>query len=136
VGKGHEVIETEDVYDGESQYSSDTYGELLDEMHKQVPESADLMQILRSIETQRFKAKDWISWYTKKFPMSVEQDAIDKLGILFDYSIVGIPKAGGRSGGTVFQFKYEDRLLTPNFGAEMVVHFGLKKVLSLKDRGA
>lgn len=132
----HQVVETVDVYDGEIRYSQEMFDELVDEMHKQVPNARDVMEVLREVEAQRFKEKDWIEAYARRFPNSSESDAKSALGVLFEFSVVGVPKAGGRAGGTKFQFRYEDRLLRPNFTSQMVVHSGLKKVLSLRDRGA
>lgn len=132
----HQVVETTDVYNGEIRYSQEMFDELIDEMHKQVPNARDVMEVLREVEAQRFKERDWIEAYARRFPHSSETDAKSALGVLFEFSVVGVPKAGGRAGGTKFQFRYEDRLLRPNFTSQMVVHSGLKKVLSLKDRGA
>lgn len=132
----HAIIETVDVYDGESRYSQEMFDELIDEMHKQVPNARDVMEVLREVEAQRFKEQDWINAYKRRFPDSNEAEAKNSLITLFEFSVVGVPKSGGRTGGTKFQFRYEDRLLRPNFTSQMVVHSGLKKVLSLKDRGA
>lgn len=132
----HQVVETEDVYDGEIRYSQEMLDELIDEMHKQVPGARDVLEVLREVEAQRFNEKDWIDAYIRRFPNTSETEAKSALGILFEFSVVGVPKAGGRAGGTKFQFRYEDRLLRSNFTSQMVVHSGLKKVLSLKDRGA
>lgn len=136
ISANHQVVETGDVYDGETRYSQEMFDELIDEMHKQVPNARDMMEVLREVEAQRFKEKDWIEAYARRFPKSSESEAKSALGVLFEFSVVGVPKAGGRGGGTKFQFRYEDRLLRPNFTSQMVVHSGLKKVLSLKDRGA
>lgn len=133
---GHEIVEKEDVYDGEIRYSQEMFDELIDEMHKQVPNARAVMEVLREVEAQRFKERDWLDAFARRFPSSGESEAKTALGMLFEFSVVGVPKAGGRSGGTKFQFRYEDRLLRPNFTSQMVVHSGLKKVLSLKDRGA
>ncbi len=132
----HQKVETIDVYDGESRYSQEMLDELIDEMHKQVTDAREILEVLREVESQRFKERDWLDAYARRFPASTEGHAKAALGTLFEFSVVGVPKAGGRAGGTKFQFRYEDRLLRPNFTAQMVVHSGLKKVLSMKDRGA
>lgn len=132
----HQIVETVDVYDGEIRYSQEMFDELIDEMHKQVTDAREIMEVLREVESQRFMERDWLDAYSRRFPSSTEAHAKAALGTLFDFSVVGVPKAGGRSGGTKFKFRYEDRLLRPNFTAQMVVHSGLKKVLSMKDRGA
>ena len=112
------------------------YNELDDEMHKQLPRARESLQVLRDMEQQRFSFADWLKALRIRHPSGREADAIARLKELFDYSVVGVQKIGGRTGGTKFQFVYEDRLLQPNFNAQMVVHFSLKKALTLKDRGA
>lgn len=134
--KGHSIIETNDVYDGEVRYSQEMFDELVDEMHKQIPDAKEIMEVLREVEAQRFVESDWIDAYKRRNPEADDNQAKAALNTLFEFSIVGVPKPGGRSGGTKFQFRFEDRLLRPNFSSKMVAHSGLKKVLSLKDRGA
>ena len=135
-GKRHHIIETDDVYVGENRYSQEMFAELIDEMHKQVSDAREIMEVLREVESQRFFESDWVAAYIRRNPGSDDQKAKQALNTLFEFSVVGVPRSGGRSGGTKFQFRYEDRLLRPNFTSQMVVHSGLKKVLSLKDRGA
>lgn len=129
----HNIVETSDVYAGEVDYSSHVYEELNDEMHKQVAGSRELFQTLRDIGTTRFALTDWISACTKRFKGSSEEDARVNLQTLFDFSIVGVPRRGGSGGGTQYQYKYHDRLLEPNFDADMTVHPSLKKHLRLRD---
>lgn len=132
----HKIIETDDVYEGEERYSQETFDELIDEMHKQISDAREILEVLREVEAQRFKELQWIGAYQRRFPGTSTTEAKNALKVLFDFSVVGVPRSGGRSGGTKFQFRYEDRLLRPNFTSQMVVHSGLKKVLSLRDRGA
>ncbi|HCU1962240.1 P-loop ATPase, Sll1717 family [Pseudomonas aeruginosa] len=129
----HEKIETDDIYEAERRYSRHIYDELDDEMHKQIPDCKDLLQVLRDIALTRFTKSKWIDSYSKRFVDDTEEEAKEKLKILFDYSIVGVPKKGGKSRGTKFQFIYHDRLLEPNFDGDMIVHFSLHKELSLKE---
>lgn len=136
VREGHGLIETNDVYEAEERYSQHVYNELDDEMHKQLPRARESLQILRDMEQQRFVLSDWIKALRARQPDASETEAIARLQELFDYSVVGVQRTGGRGGGTTFQFVYEDRLLQPNFNAQMVVHFSLKKALTMRDRGA
>lgn len=136
VKAGHSVVETDDVYSAEDAYSQHVYNELDDEMHKQLPSARESLQVLRDMEQQRFTLKDWVTALRTRLPSATEQEAIARLRELFDYSVVGVQRIGGKQRGTTFQFVYEDRLLQPNFGAQMVVHFSLKKALTMKDRGA
>lgn len=136
VRTGHDVIETDDVYEAEESYSQHIYNELDDEMHKQLPRARESLQVLRDMQQQRFSLSDWVQALRARHPDASEAEAIARLKELFDYSVVGVQRTGGRRGGTTFQFVYEDRLLQPNFSAQMVVHFSLKKALTLRDRGA
>ncbi|MGN5594582.1 P-loop ATPase, Sll1717 family [Stutzerimonas nitrititolerans] len=129
----HEKIETDDIYEAEKRYSRHIYDELDDEMHKQIPDCKDLLQVLRDVALTRLTKSKWIEAYSRRFPEDTEELAKEKLKILFDYSIVGVPKKGGKSRGTKFQFIYNDRLLEPNFDGDMTVHFSLHKELSLKE---
>jgi hypothetical protein len=133
---GHPIVETDDVYFAEDAYSRHIYSELDDEMHKQLPRASDSLQVLRDMRQQKFRLSDWNKSLTSRLPDATPAESIDRLKELFEYSVVGVPRKGGRSGGTTFQFIYQDRLLQPQFNDEMIVHFSLKKVLSLRDRGA
>ena len=133
VERGHGVVETQDVYDAEAQYSQHIYDELDDEMHKQVPAIRDYFQALRNMGKNRFTLAEWIEVLRRREDQITEDEARTRLKVLFDYSVVGVPRRGGSEGGTKFQFKYNTRLLEPDFDAEMTVHPALKKELQLKE---
>lgn len=130
---GHPIVHTEDVYVAEERYSRHIYDELDDEMHKQLPNSRQYLQLLRDIGKMRFSLKDWEKAVVERDKNIVIEETRQRLKILFDYSIVGVQRRGGTRGGTVFQFNYHDRLLEPNFEQEVTVHPSLKKHLKLKE---
>lgn len=131
VKKGHSIVETEDVYDAELAYSRHIYDELRDEMHKQIPHYAELFKALNIIGYARFNLKTWEQAVTQANPHAT--DAKARLQTLFEYAVVGVPRVGGRGGGSSFEFVYENRLLDPNFAGDIVVHHALRKQLNLKD---
>lgn len=134
----HELVETTDIYEGEKAYSRHIYDELVDEMHKQVGEEElnNLFQFVRTLGYLRFKFDDWFNVLKKLSSKHTKEDAEKKLKILFDFGIIGVPKVGGKSGGTSFEFAYQDRYLTPKFDGDLVVHPALRKQLDLKDAKA
>jgi hypothetical protein len=127
----NDVVHTQEVYEAEAQYSRHIYDELDDEMHKQIPGSRRLLQALRSVGKMRF---DLAAWHDSMKGIEIGatiEDARQRLKVLFDYSIVGVPRRGGVQRGTRFQFNYNDRLVEPDFDSEVTVHPALKKHLQL-----
>ncbi len=129
----HSVVETSDVYEAERAYSRHVYDELVDEMHKQIPDHAQLFRIIRLLGYMRFRMDDWIRSFRQINPTAAQHEVERQLKVLFDFGIVGVPKVGGKGGGSSFEFVYQDRNLDPRFDGELVVHAGLRKHLDLKD---
>ncbi|MBW8850311.1 MAG: hypothetical protein JF600_05995 [Xanthomonadales bacterium] len=131
VSNGHSIVEPSDVYEAEKAYSRHIYEELRDEMHKQVPEYEDLFRALNRIGYSRFTFADW--------EKSIKDVGLDSgkckqyLLTLFEYAVVGVPRVGGKGGGSKYEFIYENRFLEPNFVDDLVVHHALRKHLNLKD---
>ena len=126
-----DLAQTDDVYEAEGLYSRHIYDELDDEMHKQIPEARDYLQTLRDLGRTRFTFVEWVEIARKLDDKITEVEARRRLTVLFEYSVVGVPRRGGAEGGTTFQFNYHDRLLRPNFDKDMIVHLSLKKHLQL-----
>lgn len=136
VKEGHTRIETGDIYEGEIGYSRHVFDELIDEIHKQVPDYASLFKSLRLLGYTRFKFTSWYEAEKKLQPTLSEVDAGQRLKTLFDFGVIGVPRVGGRKGGSTFEFAYQDRYLDPRFDTDLVVHPSLRKHLSLKDATA
>lgn len=130
---GHALVEKDDIYEAERQYSKHMYDELDDEAHKQTPQFRDIMQILRDVNLHRFTFADWETACRARNPDVADGDVREQLKILFDYSVVGVQRRGGAAAGTQFVFLYNDRLLEPNFSAEMLVHPSLRKHMNIKE---
>jgi hypothetical protein len=129
----HNIADKNDVYAAETEYSSHIYNELDDEMHKQLPQSRGYLQALRTLGKTRFTLAEWLSTLRQREAGLKEAEARTRLKLLFDYSVVGVPRRGGIARGTTFQFNYHDRLVEPDFAGEMIVHPALKKQLQLKE---
>jgi hypothetical protein len=130
------IVETDHVYDAEEAYSRHVYDELVDEMHKQLPEAKEYFQAIREIGRLRFTAQEWDEVMRRRKLSNSMQESLDSLKVLFDYAIVGVLRKGGKSGGAAYQYIYSDRLLEPNFEVEVQVHPALKKELRLVEARA
>lgn len=136
VDAGHEVVETADVYEAEKSYSRHIYDELVDEMHKQISDYSVLFRAVRILGYMRFRMDAWAAAVKQINPGATQVEVERQLKVLFDFGVVGVPKVGGRLGGSTFEFAYQDRYLDPRFDGDLVVHPGLRKYLDLKDARA
>jgi hypothetical protein len=104
------------------------------ELNKAFPNKAGkLMQVIRDIGTTRFNFEIWNQAIKSRIPNLSSEQSKDKLKILFDYSVIGIPRSGGKGGGTKTLYIYNDRLLEPDFRSDMAVHLSLKKSLKITE---
>lgn len=133
IEKEHDLVETADVYEAEDRYSKHIYDELDDEMHKQLPYARDILQTIRDMGITRFSLANWLDACQRRSSSMTEDEARQRLRVLFNYSVVGVQKVGGIRRGSKSLFAYNDRLLEPYFDGEMTVHLSLKKHLNLKE---
>lgn len=136
IREGHIRIETDDIYEGEIAYSRHIFDELRDEMHKQVAEFDSLFRSLRVLGYTRFPFSAWLETEQRLDANVNDTRAEQRLKILFDFGVIGVPKVGGRGGGSTFEFAYQDRFLDPRFDSDLVVHPSLRRHLSLRDATA
>lgn len=136
VKEGHKRIETSDIYDGEVGYSRHVFEELTDEIHKQVPDFTSLFRSLRLLGYTRFKFTSWFDTEKQIQPGITMEVAGNRLKTLFDFGVIGVPRVGGRKGGSTFEFAYQDRYVDPRFDSDLVVHPSLRKHLALRDATA
>lgn len=136
VKEKHHRIETVDIYEGEIGYSRHIFDELRDEIHKQVPDYNSLFKVLRLLGYTRFRLPSWHEAEKRLNPNITQDAAAQRLKTLFDFGIIGVPRVGGKGGGSKFEFSYQDRYLDPNFDSDLVVHPSLRKHLSLRDATA
>jgi hypothetical protein len=102
-------------------------------MHKQVADHAHLFSALRLVGYTRFRLPAWNEPVRRLRPEASDHETVTMLKTLFNYAVVGVPRVGGRGGGSAFEFVYDDRFLEPAFDGEMVVHPALRKQLNLKE---
>lgn len=129
----HHKILSEDIYEGENEYSEFIYREFIDEAHKQCSEIEQFFEILRGLRYERFTFENFEEEH-KKSGIAKSLNSSVVLKNLFDYSIIGIERIGGKVGGSRFEFKYTDPLIRPEFNRTMVIHPSLKKHLKLIER--
>lgn len=125
----HSLVTTEDIYEAEDRYSRHIFDELIDEMHKQLPNASALIVKLKSIGAMKF---DFAQWKQSTNAKS-DESALADLTTLFSYGVLGTQSIGGHGGGSRHRFIFDDRHLAPNFSAEIVVHASLKKQLQLRE---
>lgn len=123
-----------EVYKAEEAYSAHIYGELVDEMHKQLPKTDSYFAALNKVAHVKFNQAAW-----NAAVKSVDASCTDPqvwLSHLYDYGVVGVPVVGGKAGGSKVEFVYDNRFTQKNIAGEVVVHPALIKVLKLKEGSA
>lgn len=133
IERGHNIVETSDIYEAEDKYSQHLLNELSDELHKQLPRFDDLIDTLRDVGRMTFVSEDWIEAARRRTPGITDTEAREQLVVLYDASVIGVARVGGSKGGSRHMFSYMASLPRPDFSVRMQVHPGLKKGLQLKE---
>lgn len=123
-----------DIHNARIEYSEYLGAELDDEVHKHLPEYKKYLDLLRSIGGWQFDS-GLFEVVAKKRPDLIHgQPPVSVLEELYDYSIVGFYRAGGRGyGGSEYVFRYkEPRTKFDSTALRFRVHPGLIEVLGLK----
>jgi hypothetical protein len=126
-------IDNTDVHNARVEFSEYFLRELDDEVHKHVPEYERYLDILRVIGTWQFDRTEFESVYAAQHQNAATQ-AVAVLETLYNFSIIGFYRAGGRGfGGSEYIFKYrEDRVRFDPTSDRFRTHPGLIEVLGLK----
>jgi hypothetical protein len=115
-------------------YSQYLRQELVDEIHKHVPDYQEYLQVLINIRDLRFLRSDFDREWTAR-PSLAEISPVDGLRELFEFSVVGYRRSGGGGGGSRYVFRYLDpSALFDEAATEFQVHAGFKEVLDLTTR--
>lgn len=125
----------EDVNLARREYSDYLRNELIDEVHKYIPDYPIYLEILRQIGYQLFTLDDFrIAYEAWRARLNAATDPEEILERLFEFSIVGFYRAGGSGyGGSEYVYKYIDQRAEFNRSAEKFrVHWGLVDSLGLK----
>ncbi len=123
-----------EVYKAEEAYSKHIHGELVDEMHKQLPDTDQYFAALNQVGHVKFNQAAWAAAV-----LSVDPSCADPkvwLNHLYDYGVVGVPIVGGKAGGSKVEFVYDNDFSQKNITGEVVVHPALIKYLKLKEGSA
>jgi hypothetical protein len=131
---GHSRVETSNIYDAESRYSQHLLDELTDELHKQLPEIESYIECLREVGRTTFELNEWMEAAKVRGLSATEAEAKVQLNTLFEASVLGVPKIGGKERGSRYVYAYSERNVKPDFSRAMRVHPGLKKSLDLKEK--
>lgn len=127
----HSVIEKQDIYDAEVQYSKHILNELRDEIGSHVASMTAVINSLKALGRRTFTVSAWVDVATKN-GISAE-GAMVVLDHLFEASAVGVLRAGGSKGGSSTVYRYQDRFLKATETGSLQVHLALTKELALTD---
>jgi hypothetical protein len=133
-GEGEaDKIDNFDVHTARVEFSEYFLRELDDEVHKHIPEYERHLDILRIIGTWQFDRNEFERVYSMQHPEGTT-NAVTILETLYNFSIIGFYKAGGRGfGGSEYIFRYrEDRVRFDPTSERFRIHPGLIEVLGLK----
>ncbi|MGK5520754.1 P-loop ATPase, Sll1717 family [Micromonospora sp. URMC 107] len=112
-------------------YSDYLLSELDDEIAKHVPGYKDYLEVLKSVGTERFSMNDFVVKWRARYSDDV-RDPMNALERLFEFSVVGYLKPGGRGGGSEYVWRYQDPRARFDSTAETFrVHPGFKEALDL-----
>ena len=131
--KGHALMQKDDIYEAEGQYSRHIMEELRDEIGKHVSDFDVVMNALRALKVRTFKRDSWTST-AERFDMR-EEDSSRILKLLFESGAIGLVQSGGSRGGSTTVYHYEGRVVQIDEpGAQLQVHPALTKELGLTEK--
>jgi len=126
-------IDNTDVHNARSEFSEYFLRELDDEVHKHVPNYERFLDVLRVLGKWQFDKTEFEAAYIAQMSDAniAVQNAVE---ILYDFSIIGFYRAGGRGfGGSEYIFKYrEARVRFDPTADRFRIHPGLIETLGLK----
>ncbi|HEX7569262.1 MAG TPA: hypothetical protein VF492_02035, partial [Verrucomicrobiae bacterium] len=129
-----EQITNQDVISARTEYSQYLLKELDDEIHKHVPHYKSHLELLRSLGVQSFERERFMDICQKKQEFTAGDQPIQILQRLYQFSIIGFYRAGGKGlGGSEYIFQYKETgTAFDSHASKFRVHTGLVDVLGLK----
>jgi hypothetical protein len=123
-----------DVQAARQEYSEYLNAELDDEIYKHLPEYKRYLDLLRTIGAWQFENSAFIKVADERSDLTAGETPISILEKLYNHSIIGFYRAGGRGyGGSEYVFRYkETRTKFDSTAIRFRVHPGLVEVLGLK----
>ncbi len=134
-GESGNKFENIDMNNAKMEYGNYFLSELDDEIHKHIPHYQDYLEIFKVLGVIQFEKSEFIAIFDSKKDMFPHvNNPISVLKELFNFSIIGFYKAGGRGyGGSEYVYKYNDpRAQFDENAAQFKLHPGLMEVLGLK----
>jgi hypothetical protein len=127
-------FENVDLNNARTEYSNYLMNELDDEIHKHLPYYQDLVELVRKIGVWQFSVEEFARQYNQAKIAAEVSSVVDALQQLYDFSLLGFYRPGGRGyGGSEYVFKYkEPKTRFDASAARFRVHPGLIDVLGLK----
>ncbi len=127
-------FENVDLNNARTEYSTYLMNELDDEIHKHLPHYEELVELLRSVGVWNFSLEDLNKHFAANTKLAADRSLKDVLQELYDFSLVGFYRPGGRGyGGSEYVFKYkEPRTRLDPAANRLRTHPGLIEVLGLK----
>lgn len=134
VGGERDLFRNDDLHAARNQYSEYLLSELDDEIHKHVPEYREYLEVLKTLGKTEFSQREFEETWTSRAILR-EADAPATVGLreLFEFSVIGYLKPGGRGGGSKYVWRYFDPRARFNDDADTYrIHPGLKEALDLR----
>lgn len=126
-----EKFDNEAVHAARDSYSDYLLNELDDEMAKHVPQYKEYLEVLKSVGAEKFTLEQFATSLAQR-PGFDEDDALNALGDMFEFSVISYLKPGGRGGGSEYVWRYKDpRARFDSTVESFRVHPGLKEALDL-----
>lgn len=128
-------IDNKEINEAKNEYSRYFLDELDDEIHKHLPEYENILEIIRKIGYYQFDFDDFqTAFYQKKNLFQDNDNPVEILKSLYDFSVIGYYRAGGSGyGGSEYIFKYKDSRTNFDENARLFrIHPGLIETLGLK----
>ncbi|MET9251596.1 hypothetical protein [Nonomuraea sp. NPDC003709] len=120
------------VHTAREEYSSYLLNELDDEISKHIPTYKEYLEVIKVVGTEKFSLNDFkVAWNNSSALKDVEP--VSALAQLFEYSVVGYLKPGGRGGGSEYVWRYLDPRARFTESADTYrIHPGFKEALGLR----
>jgi hypothetical protein len=126
------LIGNRSIHAARDSYSGYLLKELDDEIAKHVPNYKLLLEVLKTLGSERFEFEEFADAFDRREELAGVAP-VAALERLFEFSVVSYLKPGGRGGGSEWVWRYKDRRarFDGNAGSYRV-HPGFKEVLDLK----
>ncbi|WP_420856231.1 P-loop ATPase, Sll1717 family [Streptomyces abyssalis] len=124
------------VHEARPEYSDYLLSELDDEIAKHVPQYKEYMEVLKEIGSLQFSLVAFEGAWLRR-SLNAQVEPIVALSQLFEFSVVGYLKPGGRGGGSEYVWRYRDPRARFNAASEVFrIHPGFKEALDLSRQSA